>query len=123
MQIRLQHTGCFGRCPVYGFLFSRNDTSVYEGGPFAIIQGRYETIVDSSTFERLAQLLLDSHFFALDSVLSPMWSDSPSIQLSAVLADSRKKWVIAQALPASFLRLTDAIDSVGSHLQWRPKAP
>ena len=116
VEIALQHTGCLGRCPVYDLRLRRNGPSAYDGGPNAHIQGRYEVVVDSSLFNTLAQLLVDHRFFAMDSVQSTMYSDTPTIEITAVLADSRRKRVVGQDAPRSFLDLAAAIDSVGVHL-------
>jgi Domain of unknown function (DUF6438) len=122
-EIHIAHTSCFGVCPVYRILLRRSQASVYEGGPNAVMQGRYEALVDSITFQRLAQLLLDHHFFALDSILGPIHVDHPSIRVAAVLVDSRQKHVMAQAPPFFFQQIASSLDSVGSRLQWHPAAP
>ena len=122
-EIALQHSGCLAGCSVYSFSLRRRGASVYEGGPNAVMQGRYEVVVDSSTFRALAQVLLDRQFFAMDSVQSTMYSDTPTIEITAVLADSRRKHVMGQDAPRSFHDLAAAIDSVGVHLAWHLKAP
>jgi len=121
LEISLDQRGCLGPCPEYRFVLRRSGGSDYQGGRFAAIQGRYEAVVDSATFDRLAQLLLKRRFFTMDSVQG-IFIDAPSTRIAAVLVDSRQKWVAGYQASSGFLEIAEAIDSVGAHLSWKALA-
>ena len=121
VEIVIAHTPCFGTCPVYRFVLRRSGPSVYEGGRFAAIQGRYEAVADSASMQTLAQLLLRRRFFEMDSILD-LVIDAPSIEITAVLNDSRQRTVTAYRGSADFNEIAAAIDSIGARLPWRSVA-
>ena len=116
--ISLDQIGCLGPCPEYRYMFRRSGASEYQGGRFAAIQGRYEAVIDSAEFERLAQLLLTRRFFTMDS-LQGIRIDAPSTRIAAVLVDSRQKSVAGYQASSGFREIAKAIDSVGARLSWK----
>jgi len=122
LEISLEQKGCFGHCPRYRFVYRRNGTCEYEGGGYAAIQGRYEAVADSGTFDRLAQLLVKRRFFTMDSVQG-LGIDTPSTLVTAVLVDSRQKRVVGYKASPGFLEIAAAIDSVRAHVPWKAVPP
>jgi len=90
-EIAIEHTECFGKCPIYTFTFKSDGTAIYYGQrdtPF--IGTRIGRVVDPFAFERLAMLVLDFGLPQMGDNYACAATDLPTTYLSVVYKGQRK---------------------------------
>ena len=122
--ISIFHGPCLGTCPVYHVLLRRQGLSEYQGGRWAVFEGVYVGTIDTSGFDRLAQLLIDRGFFGWRPG-SCFMVDAPVTDMDVELADGRIKRVADSPCdaPNALFDVERAIDSVAASVSWRPRQP
>jgi len=119
-RIRIDHTACFGSCPVYAYEFRRAGPAFYCGTFEVPMVGGYVSRIDSVAFDKLAMFLRKSGFFQLDRNYEAGFTDLAATIVAVQVRDSTMTIRnYGGAAPEVFWRVERVLDSIGSHLAWR----
>lgn len=116
--VALHITPCFGRCPSYTYAFTRGLPSLREGFAPAPFPACAVGVLSDSAFDQLADQLIRSGFFQLDSVVGPMVFDESYLTVTASTIDRRVHWVTGVATPPELQAVRATIDSLGATITW-----
>ena len=111
--------GCLGSCPVYQIALTSGGLAQYDGRCFTPLVGRYQALIDSTTFARAATLILGSDFFRSDTLLG-LAVDMPSITITVVLTDGRRRTVTYGLV---YARYEPQLEGLVARLPWRYIGP
>ena len=119
-EIRVEHTPCYGHCPVYDFTFWANGTAVYHGEMFVPRIGEYRGKIARGEFRVLANLIIAREFRALKDRYEALLTDLPSV-ITTVTADSWQKRVhdYGHAGPDGLIIIELALDLACTRVKWR----
>ena len=124
--ILLEHTACFGRCPIYAYMLRRTGAATYEGIRFTPVLGRYGADLDSVTFRRLERTVRAKHFFAMWRDYASAVTDQPSVITTAFVGDTVKRvdrYGVGEDAPFELREVEAAIEETGAALHWRYEGP
>jgi hypothetical protein len=89
-EITLEHSECFGACPVYKLTLQADGTATYKGKEFVERIGTYSARLAPSTFRRLAETSEALKYFKLKDRYKSNWSDGQHVITSVVRGGKRK---------------------------------
>jgi|SRR5881392_813634 len=119
LEISMRRTPCLGRCPTYDLTLTRAGEATYNGVSEATRTGHYRASIDAAAFVRLALLLVDGAFFALDTGYRSAVTDMPTtflcMRTTSVARCIRHE---GHAGPRVLSSLEDSVDAVASGLTW-----
>ena len=87
-QIKLQHTQCFGTCPIDELTLNADGVAAYAGHQNAARQGLFRGQLAPAKFAELARALEDQNFFELRPQIGDGLTDAPDTIVSATRAGS-----------------------------------
>ena len=127
IQITLERTACFGRCPVYTVTISGDGTVSYEGRQFVSVTGKQQSHVDPSAVRALVKEFEAIDFFALhdayrrvenpDGTVTEV-TDLPTQFVSLRVGDRSKRVEDYFGAPKSLHDLERRIDDVAGTKLW-----
>jgi hypothetical protein len=89
-EIAIEHTGCFGSCPIYTLILRADGSADYDGRAFVAHLGRRRGTLRRAEFEELARLALDIGYFDLDAAYTCSVTDSSTVYTSVVRREGNK---------------------------------
>lgn len=120
-RIQLERTECFGECPVYRLMLSRDGRAAYEGMAHVERMGRYVGEIPLRTFARLVFAVQRISFMDFDEDYSVRVTDLPSTIITVVEsetgAEHRVRDYGGQA-PPEFWMLAETLDAVAARIEW-----
>jgi hypothetical protein len=117
--VRLSRGMCYGTCPVYEVIFSRDGTASWHGDAFTQRLGAFEGSVAEDDFERLARFIERTGFFGWnDEYVAPV-TDNPTYELEVVRAGHGKRVVqYATDEPPDFWVIAALVDAIAATIDW-----
>jgi len=113
------HGSCLGTCPVYTASLTSSGVARWKGEYPERFAGGDTTTVDTATFRRVAERILDAGTFEWEAE-QPHIVDASSLTLAVALTDGRVKRVTGSGGPHT--SLVWALDSIAETLPWRREA-
>lgn len=114
----LHVTPCFGRCPSYTYTLNRGLPSLREGFAPAPFPACAVGALSDSGFDQVADQLIRSGFFQLDSVVGPLITDVAYLTVAALTTDGRVHQVTGAETPPELEAVRTTIDSLGATVVW-----
>lgn len=117
--ITIEHTPCFGACPIFSYRFDRTGSVTYTAGRFVTDSATRSVPLAPAVFDSLALLLERAHFLAMDSLYAVTMTDQSSVILTAALADTLKvvvRYGRPESAPAELQGIIDSLDAAGARL-------
>lgn len=123
-EIGIEHTPCYGTCPVYTAVFAADGTVRYTGEEHVDRMGKHTGKVPKEKFEELAKLILDSGFLGLKDDYSEKITDQASV-IATVTAGGERKSVrdYGHAGPKELADVERRIDALLAEVKWDPDQP
>lgn len=120
-EITLEHTGCFGSCPIYKVILRRDGFASYTGKDYAERKGSYHAKLDRLPFENLAQLIYGDGFFNMRDRYEAPFTDLDTMIIT-VLRNGKRKTVEAYggSYPIELWGMAIAIDAIADEMKWIP---
>ncbi|MFN2397911.1 MAG: DUF6438 domain-containing protein [Gemmatimonadaceae bacterium] len=118
-EISLEREGCLGPCPVYSMTLRSDGTALYCGRYFVPREGQFAGVMPKAEFRRLAALVFNHGFFALDERYFKPVTDLASV-ITTVTAGEYKKVVdnYGRYGPHRLELLEKAIDRAAARIEW-----
>jgi len=82
---------CFGTCPVYKLFINSKREAVYESEIYSGTPGKYHTIIDTASYNRIVALLDYINYPSLSERYSVDWTDMPTCYLTISYDHGKKK--------------------------------
>jgi len=90
-EIGIEHTPCYGTCPVYTLIIRSDGTVRYNGEKFVERVGKLSGKIEEKwRFDQLAQFIMDSNFMGLADCYTTPITDGPTVYTMVVLNGKRK---------------------------------
>lgn len=130
VSVRLERSACFGTCPVYSLLVSRDGTLAWRGVAHVDARGERTGKVAADEFALIAAaaahvrfLALRDHYAAKSDGCTELWTDHGSIRITLQSTGGTKsvQYYLGCKGPAELRRiawLADTIDEMTSSAQW-----
>jgi hypothetical protein len=119
--VRLHRGVCFGDCPAYEVILSRDGTATWRGEAFTERLGEHRGEVWEGDFESLARVIESCGFFDWDDSYSEPITDAPTYELEVRKGGVTKKVVqYATDERADFWSIATLIDGICAHIDWTP---
>src|SRR5579872_91391 len=121
VEISLDRSMCYGRCPVYKVTISTSGI-VYEGDRFVATVGKQTDVADANDVRKLAQKFVDADFYSMEPVYRAQVTDNPTFTLSITI-DGRTKKVVDYVgtwigMPAVISDLEEEVDAFAHTERW-----
>ncbi len=118
--IQVEHTPCFGTCPVYRYTLRADGRATYCGEHFVPKLGVYRGELSLGTFRRLARLLLTHRFKTLRELYDLPVTDMPSV----IITVTAQTWMrrvenYGRAGPPRLDLIERALDRACTRIKWR----
>ena len=105
----VEHSGCYGTCPIYTIAVYADGTVDYHGARFVAVQGRRVTHVDAAQVAELVRDLDAMRFSSLPDYPSPRYTDGPEVTVQYGLALVREE-IGDPAIPSALTALEERLD-------------
>lgn len=89
-EIGIEHSGCFGTCPIYTFIVKSDGTFRHKGVKYVEREGDYTGTIPVWEFHKLAQFIRDSAYVELEDAYRRKVTDNPTTYTMVVVNDKRK---------------------------------
>lgn len=111
-EITIEHTGCFGACPVYKATLKQDGAVRYVGERYVKQIGAYTATVDADRFKRLAELAEILGYFKLQDRYAKPITDQEHI-LTSVVRNGKRKTIdnYGDAGPAALWGFEQLVDA------------
>jgi hypothetical protein len=117
--ISIEHTPCFGACPIFEYRFERAGTARYTPGRFVQDSAGRTVTISPALFDSLAGEVERAGFFTMDSLYAVTYTDQPSTIITARRGDSLKvvvRYGRPESAPATLQGVIDQLDAAGAKL-------
>ena len=116
-EVSIEHTPCYGSCPVYKLTLGRDGTATFVGVAHVSKVGTYTAKFGG--FDRLAQAIVQRRFYHLSAKYTASVTDLPHT-ITTVVSGGKRKIVdnYADTGPQSLWEIQAMIDGVAAELQW-----
>lgn len=121
ISISLERTGCYGSCPSYSVIITREGIT-FEGSGYVAARGKHLAQVDASAVRKLGARFEATDFYSMESKYVASVTDSPTYILSISIDGHEKKvedyvgeW---EGMPAVITDLEDEVDSFADTKRW-----
>jgi len=124
-EIGIEHTACFGSCPIFTFLVKSDGTYRYHGEGFVERKGDFTGKVNTWQYARLAEFIKQSGYADLKESYAANVTDMPTIYTTVVI-DGKRKVIrdYAHARPANLWAVEKLIDTLLLDAEWdQPAGP
>lgn len=117
-EITVEHTGCFGTCPVYKVILRQDGTATFIGTNYVTKIGTYTAYFGG--FAHLARAIRARNFDQFKSLYTRPVTDNPSVE-TGVVAGRRRKIVVnyADTGPQALWEIQAMIDGTAAELSWK----
>lgn len=117
-EITVEHTGCYGPCPIYKVIVHQDGTATFIGQQYVERIGTYKA--SYVPFKRLAQAMQDRGFAGLHDDYSTGTTDQETV-ITTVLQGGRRKTVenYGDAGPQNLWEIQTLIDGAVAQAHWR----
>ncbi len=117
-EITVEHTGCFGTCPVYKVILRQSGTATFIGTRYVTKLGTYTAFFGG--FDHLARAIAARQFAGFKPVYTRPVTDSPSVETGLVAGGKRKIVVnYADTGPQALWEIQAMIDGAAAELEWK----
>ena len=127
IQITLERTICFGRCPIYRVTIRGDGSVTYEGWKFVKVEGTHGKKIPAAKVQELVRSFTDIDYFNLKdvydseinadgSMMTP--TDMPMIITSLTLNGRSKRVEDSFGAPQKLLVLEKKIDQLAGTSMW-----
>lgn len=119
LEVRLQRTACFGRCPIYTLSFYKDGTVIYKGEKWVEKEGLYKGRVSESNLNNIIRKAKEIGFYEMDNQYDSEYvTDLPST-ITTLKGESGFK-VVANRYegPELLYELEKLIDEVADSIEW-----
>lgn len=119
LEVRLQRTACFGRCPIYTLSFYKDGTAIYKGEKWVEKEGLYKGRVSESNLNNIISKAKEIGFYDMDNQYDSEYvTDLPST-ITTLKGESGFK-VVANRYegPELLYELEKLIDEVADSIEW-----
>ncbi len=116
-EISVEHTPCYGRCPVYKVILRGNNQAIFIGVSNTDRIGTYKA--DVGGYDRLAQAISRKGFFQLQNRYAARVTDQSTV-ITSVLRGGRRKAVsnYGNAGPQELWEVQTMIDGIVAQAHW-----
>ncbi len=83
-EIIISSSGCYGTCPIFSLLISRNGRVLFFGEEFNLKNGLYSSKIDLKTFEKIENNFKKANIQNLEPFYSADWTDDNTITVSFI---------------------------------------
>jgi hypothetical protein len=118
LQITLDRTMCFGRCPDYRLTIEPDGKVTFEGRHYTKRKGTVTGMIDSALLTELAAAVKKADFFSLDSSYSEDVTDNPTYTLTVRMGGRGKQVESYATRPRRLGLLMNRIDQIVDSAQW-----
>ena len=122
LNITLDRSPCFGRCPDYKVEIHGDGTVIYDGRNFVAVQGRRESHIPIYKVRSLFEQFRLVRYFSLKDSYQSSATDLPTYVTSIAFDDKTKSVKdhlgTAVGMPHAVVELEDAIDRAAETQQW-----
>jgi hypothetical protein len=123
VQITLERTACFGRCPVYTIDIHGDGRVVYNGAAFVDVDGEHRYRVPPEEVARLIDRLRASDIWSLRSVYRATYITDQSTQILTINMNGQVKRLEDYAgrlvgMPSPVSEFENEVDKVGRSRMW-----
>jgi hypothetical protein len=126
VQITLERSACYGRCPVYRVEIDGTGKVVYEGRGFVKINGQQQDTVPARDVQALAREIEQSGYFGFRDNFPPDATDHPTVVTNVRIGTQSKRIehnLGSRSAPAALETLYRRIDEVAGVKQWIGEEP
>jgi len=119
--ITLSRGACYGECPVYEVTLRRGGSATWVGEQFTDRIGQFTGSIEPSDFVLLAELVVNSGFYAWDEMYPPPATDLPAYRLTVTSRHGERsveQWGTDE--PRGFSLIAAAVDGFASSTWWEP---
>ncbi|PWR22467.1 hypothetical protein DKG74_11330 [Zavarzinia aquatilis] len=121
-EISIQHTACYGTCPIYTVTIGGDGRVSYDGGFNVAFAGRVEERVDPAAVAALIEQFRAAQFFGLEDEYAAEVTDLPSTVLRLRLGKAEKKVVdyagLYDGMPPTVVALERAVEHLARSARW-----
>ncbi|MFZ2869809.1 DUF6438 domain-containing protein, partial [Zavarzinia sp.] len=121
-EISIEHTACFGACPIYTVTIGGDGRVTYDGGFNVAFAGRVEERVDPVAVAALIEQFRAAQFFGLEDRYAAGVTDLPSTVLRLRLGKTEKTVVdyagLYDGMPPSVIELERAVETLARSARW-----
>lgn len=115
----IEHTACYGTCPIYKFSIYNSGYAVYDGKRFVAKEGKYEARLKSSVLEEIRTTAKAINYFDFRDDYPKKASDFPSVKTVVVLEDKRKEIMDGSGAPSTLKEFEQYLDTLADSLEWK----
>lgn len=90
-QIKFSTSGCFGSCPIFELVVQANRTAKYHAIRYNKSAGKFDTKIDTATYNRLVASIQYLHLPTLKDSYQVDWSDDQTVNLEVTFSDGQVK--------------------------------
>ncbi len=117
-EISLEHTGCFGSCPIDKVILRKDGTATYFGKDYVTRKGTYQGKMKYG-FPALAELIYRSGFFNLKDKYEAPYTDLDTSIVSVVRNGERKTVInYGREAPIEVWGIEKTIEALVEDIQW-----
>lgn len=120
--ISLDHTPCFGLCPVYRYVLRNNGTASLVAAAFLPIRGHYTAPLDTAVFSGLVKKLREKKFFEMSELYAVDVTDQSST-ITSVYSNDRSRRIAVYGAPGNVPRelydIVTVIEETAAELHWK----
>ena len=118
-EIRLDLSGCLGRCPSYYVIFRSDDSATYYGRFFVPRVGRY---TGRTYFKSIAAWLDSEHIDRFTDSYALNWLDAPGAKITVVRKNRTKSITTSnmEFLPPAVVGIINALAGFAENVRWQP---
>jgi hypothetical protein len=116
--IKVEHTGCFGTCPIYSLTIFRDGRVKYEGKGFVKKKGIRTKTISTGEFNQLAAKVDEIGFFKLKPAYRANVTDLPTIIVTVVRGTESKRVEDYFGAPERLHGLEELIENVANISSW-----
>jgi Domain of unknown function (DUF6438) len=116
--IKVEHTACFGTCPIYSLTIFRDGRVRYEGEGFVKEKGVRTKTISAGEFKRLAAKVDEIGFFKLKPAYRANITDLPTTIVTVVRGTESKRVEDYFGAPKRLHGLEEFIENVANISRW-----
>ena len=118
-EIGIEHSGCFGSCPIYTLIVKSDGTFRYNGAKYVERKGEFKGTIQVWHFQQVAQFIRDSGYMELEDWYTRGLTDSATTYTLVVMGGKRKTVSnYANSGPSKLWAIEELIDGLMAKAQW-----
>ena len=116
--IAIQTSGCYGKCPVYGFKIMEDGSATFKGERFTVVEGVKEKKFTKKETESLFNSFEANDFWSFKDEYDGNVSDLPAIHLAHSKNGEVKKIKLRYEIPDRLIGLSKLVQSYANSEGW-----